>query len=202
MRVFDRIILKYGGLFYVQIWEQKLKVTEASSGRTLEEPPLVAIRTENDGKKVIEAVGNKAKLSAIEGLNVVNPFSHPRVLISDFTVGEKLLAHFFQIFNKEKFIAPSPTVVIHPMERTDGGLSGIERRAFRELGIGAGARKVYVYEGPEIPLHELREERFEKEEGMRSIPEKRASSVSTVVYYALFLMAVLFAFFFMKINGN
>ena len=31
---------------------------------------------------------------------VVNPFSHPRVLFSDFEVGEKLLQHVFDILNE------------------------------------------------------------------------------------------------------
>jgi len=44
----------------------------------------------------------------------------------------------------------SPGVVIQPMEITDGGLSEVEERVFRELAMGAGAAKVVVWLGHEL----------------------------------------------------
>ena len=202
MRAFNKLISKYSSTFYVQIWENKLKITEAPSGEVIEESPLVAIRTEKDGKKIIEAVGNNAKLAAGPNLIVVNPFSHPRVLFSDFTVGEKLLAYFFKKMNEGKYFALRPIVVVHPMEKIEGGLTAIERRAFQELGAGAGAREVFVHEGPEISLQDLQRERSERKSELLSISEKKEGPVSTVVSYALFLLAILFAFFFLRLNGN
>ena len=38
-----------------------------------------------------------------------------------------------------KLFSMSPIIVVHPMEKIEGGLTGIEHRAFRELALGAGA---------------------------------------------------------------
>lgn len=202
MRVLNKRLSKYSRLFYVQIWEKKLKITEAPSGRVLEETPLVAVRTDKGGKQVIDAVGANAKLAAGPDVRVVNPFSHPRVLLSDFAVGEKVLAHFFRELSRGKFLAMRPVVIMHPMEKTEGGLTGIESRAWQELGTGAGAREVFIYDGTEIPLHNLQQGRFEAQEPMASLPEKKENAVGTVVSFVLFLLAILFAFLLMKMNGG
>lgn len=202
MRAFNKLVSRYSSIFYVQIWEKKLKITEAPSGRVIEEPPLVAIRTEKDGKKVIDSVGYGAKLATGANVIVVNPFSHPRVLFSDFTVGEKLLAYFFKQMNEGRYFALRPVVVVHPMEKTEGGLTGIERKAFQELGAGAGAREVFVHEGAEIPLQNLQQEKLEAKEDVPSLRQTKGGPVGTVVSYVLFLLAILFAFFLMKLNGN
>jgi hypothetical protein len=52
--------------------------------------------------------------------------------------------------------AGSPGVVIQPLEMTEGGLSEIEERVFRELAIGAGAAKVIVWLGHELSDSEVR----------------------------------------------
>jgi rod shape-determining protein MreB len=38
-------------------------------------------------------------------------------------------------------------VVIHPLEKIEGGLSQVEERLFHELAVGAGASKVVVWAG-------------------------------------------------------
>jgi rod shape-determining protein MreB and related proteins len=160
MYMFNKLVSKYSNILYVQIWESKLKITEAHSGRIVDEAPLVAVRTENDGKMIIEAVGNMAKLVAGPNISVVNPFSHPRMLLSDFTIGEKLLVYCFKKMSKGTLLALRPVVVIHPMEKIEGGLTEIERRAFQELATAADARETFVHEGTEIPLHRLNEGNF------------------------------------------
>jgi rod shape-determining protein MreB len=49
-----------------------------------------------------------------------------------------------------KILAPSPVVIIHPMEKLEGGVSEIECRVYQELALGAGARKVYIHVGEEL----------------------------------------------------
>jgi rod shape-determining protein MreB len=192
MRAFNKLVSRYSSLFYVQIWEEKLKMTESATGRSIEEAPLVAIRTEEDGKKIIDAVGNNAKLAAGPKISVINPFSHPRLLFSDFTVGEKLLTYFLKEMNHGKFFALRPVVVIHPMEKTEGGLTDIERRAFQELAVGAGAREVFVHEGAEIPLHHLKKESFEYKEEMVSLPKNEKNTRSSFASFVLFALGILF----------
>ena len=139
------IINKFGVTLYVQIWENRIKVSDVNSTNVFDEKPLVELDTTNKNKIRVTKFGNEA------GTNAVNPFSHPRVLLSDFGVGEKLLQLIFNRMLDNHFFSPQPAVVIHPMVKTEGGLTDVEIRAFRELCLGAGARDVVVYVGK--PLH-------------------------------------------------
>lgn len=148
-----KFINSFGTTMYVQIWEKRIKVTNIKTGKLYDEAPLAAVETINKGKKTITAVGNNAALVMGKNIEVINPFSHPRVLFSDFHVAEKLLQNIFKLLTGEKILTLAPAVVIHPMEKTEGGLTMIEERAFRELALGAGARDVVVYQGPALPIH-------------------------------------------------
>ncbi|WP_126452091.1 rod shape-determining protein [Sulfuriflexus mobilis] len=148
-----RFINSFGTTMYVQIWEKRIKVTNIETGKIYDEAPLVAIETVNKDKKAVNAVGNKAALLMGKNIEVINPFSHPRVLFSDFHVAEKLLQHIFKLLTGGKIFILAPAVVIHPMEKTEGGLTLIEERAFRELALGAGARDVVIYQGSPLPIH-------------------------------------------------
>lgn len=128
----------------------KIKVCNAKTRAVFEEEPLVAIEITERGQKVILAIGSKAhQLAHKPNVIAVNPFSHPRVLFSDFQVGEKVLQYAFKNLPQQRHFGLSPLVVIHPMEKTEGGLTMIEKRAFSELAIGGGAKKAVVYEGNE-----------------------------------------------------
>jgi len=147
------ILNKFGAVLYVQIWEKKIKVTDITTKKIVfDEKALVAVKNKN-GKKSIEAIGNNAALVSDSSLNieVSQPFSHKRLLLSNFTLAEILLHH---IFNNEmkRHIFVGPRVVIHPMEKIEGGLGQIEIRAFRDLAIGAGARCVKVHQGKELSI--------------------------------------------------
>lgn len=148
-----RLIDKLGSTVYVQIWENRIKVVDVISGVSFDEPPLVAIESTEKGQKTIVAVGNEVKsMSPSESIEIVNPFLHPRALINDFIVAEKVLQHAFHLTLGKKFISPAPAVVIHPMDKTEGGLTMIEKKAFRELALGAGAREVELYLGSELSV--------------------------------------------------
>ena len=38
------------------------------------------------------------------------------------------------------------------MEKSEGGLTAIEKKAFTELALGAGSREAIVYSGPELSV--------------------------------------------------
>ena len=144
-----------GATMYVQVWEHRLKITNVDTGAVFDESPVLAIKITNNGQPTIAAFGNKASAEIAEDIEHINPFSHPRSLIADFTSGEKLIQHIFKLLSSGSLFNPSPLAVIHPMEKIDGGLTQVEQRAFRELGAGAGAREVAVYQGPELDIHEF-----------------------------------------------
>lgn len=139
---------------YLQIWENRIRAFDSKTGKVFDEVPLLAIETNEQGQKVVLAVGNAAEnLANKTRLEVVNPFSHPRLLLGDFYVAEKLVQHVFRELFDKTWLTPSPRVVIHPMEKNEGGLTQVEEKAFREMALGAGAREVLLYSGTPLPCH-------------------------------------------------
>ena len=116
-------------------------------GIVLNEPSVVAIRQEEGpgGKKIIEAVGCKAKqmLRKVPGnIEAVRPMKDG--VIADFTVTEQMLKQFIKMVHQKKLFSPSPRVIIC----VPCGSTQVERRAIRESALSAGASKVYLIEEP------------------------------------------------------
>lgn len=116
-------------------------------GIVLNEPSVVAIRQEEGpgGKKIIEAVGSKAKqmLGKVPGnIEAVRPMKDG--VIADFTVTEQMLKQFIKMAHQKKLFSPSPRVIIC----VPCGSTQVERRAIRESALSAGASKVYLIEEP------------------------------------------------------
>lgn len=141
----------FSNTLYVQIWVEHIKVTMIEDNNVFSEKPLLAIKTDHKGKRTVVAVGNAAE--TIQDAEIINPFKHPRLLLAQFAMGEKLMQWIFHQLHQTKLFKPAPRVVIHPLEKLEGGLTDIERRAFEEMALGAGARDVVVYEGTELSIH-------------------------------------------------
>ena len=141
---------------YIQFSDARLKVSSPSVAQPFECSPFVAIEDKN-GKKIITAIGREAEaLKGNANVNVVNPFAHPRMLIGDFTVGEKLLQHAFRSFFKGKWLFPRLEGIMHPERDLEGGLTQVEYRAVRELSENAGCRKVAIHEGRALTMEEVK----------------------------------------------
>lgn len=83
-------------------------------------------------------------------------FTTTRLLVGQFREAQTALKEAMgKVIAKGLFTA-SPGVVIQPLEMTDGGLSEIEERIFRELAVGAGAAKVVVWLGHELSDPEVK----------------------------------------------
>jgi rod shape-determining protein MreB len=116
-------------------------------GIVLDEPSVVAIRHEpgSGGKKVIEAVGLKAKqmLGKVPGnIEAIRPMKDG--VIADFTVTEQMLKQFIRMVHEKKFLSPSPRVIIC----VPCGSTQVERRAIRESALSAGSSQVFLIEEP------------------------------------------------------
>ena len=68
------------------------------------------------------------------------------MLVGDFTAAQECLKKALSEARGSGF-ALTTAVVIHPVERIDGGLTQVEERLFYELAVGAGASKVVVWVG-------------------------------------------------------
>jgi rod shape-determining protein MreB len=190
-RMIRRLLSRFAPVIYVQIWEDRIKVLNVSSNVSFDDSPLVVIRTSDKGEKLISGIGKKASLSLDSNEKVVNPFSHPRVLFSDFYVAEKLLQHAFQQINNIKYLRPQPKVIVHPMEKTEGGLTMIEKRAFRELALGAGAIEVKLHTGKPLTISSIDFDQLEEDEGFLQEVLNNSSTSSNLIVFMFYLVFII-----------
>jgi rod shape-determining protein MreB len=142
-------------LIYVQISPERLLVRDPKRGVVFDEPPEIALERRPKAKANIAGIGAAARARAGQPMvDIVNPFAHPRSLVSDFTVGEQLLKAAVQrLAGKWTALAGfflSPRIVIHPLGDPAGGFTQVELRAFREMALGAGAGQVRICLGPPL----------------------------------------------------
>lgn len=128
-------------------------------GIVLDEPSVVAIRQDQfAGQKKVAAVGLEAKrmLGRTPGnISAIRPMKDG--VIADFFVTEKMLQHFIHKVHENRFLRPSPRVLVC----VPCGSTQVERRAIRESALSAGAREVYLIDEPMaaaigsgMPVHE------------------------------------------------
>lgn len=79
-------------------------------------------------------------------------FSNQRLLVADFAAAQELLQSAINQLLPRRFMRLywPPQLLIQPLERLEGGLSGVEERILLELGLGCGARKVRLHLGAEL----------------------------------------------------
>ncbi len=116
-------------------------------GIVLNEPSVVAIRQERgpQGPKTIAAVGAEAKRMlgrTPSNITAIRPLKDG--VIADFTVTEKMLQYFIHKVHKNRFLHPSPRVLVS----VPCGSTQVERRAIKESAMGAGASEVFLIEEP------------------------------------------------------
>lgn len=116
-------------------------------GIVLNEPSVVAIRQGSDSvtQKHVVAVGSEAKLMLGRtpgNISAIRPMKDG--VIADFYVTEKMLQHFIHKVHENRFLRPSPRVLVS----VPCGSTQVERRAIRESAISAGAREVFLLEEP------------------------------------------------------
>lgn len=138
------------GPFYVRISKARLKVLNVKTGKEFDDVPFVGLSDDRPPK--IAAIGATANMLFERSFN---PFAHPRVIVSDFEVAETLLMYAFKLVSKAKYFRLAPVVIMHAIDELEGGLTDVEKRLLNELGMGAGARKVYVWEGKELSVEDI-----------------------------------------------
>lgn len=111
-------------------------------GIVLNEPSVVAIRTDRGAKNRILAVGLEAKnmLGRTPG-NIVAIRPMADGVIADFEVTEAMLRYFIRrVHNRRRFLRPRMVIVV------PSGITSVERRAVREAAESVGAREVFLIE--------------------------------------------------------
>lgn len=139
-----------GGPYYLRLNRERIAIKNISSGETIEFRSVMGI----DDSRKVASIGDPVSPHAVQ---IVNPFDHPRLLVHDFTVAEKMCAFAFQEAANMSPLRPAPVVVMHPDCQLEGGLTIIEARVLREMAEGGGARKVFVHEGPRLTDDDVRQ---------------------------------------------
>jgi len=115
-------------------------------GIVLNQPSVVALRMVGpSGSRQVVSVGDEARsmIGRTPGtLQAIRPLKDG--VIADFYVTEKMLQYFMHQVHENKFLRPSPRVLVG----VPSGSTQVERRAIRESALGAGAREVYLIEEP------------------------------------------------------
>lgn len=137
-----------GGPCYLKINRDRVSIRNVSTGEFVDVAPKLGL----DDSGTILSVGDPVDPTAVR---VLKPFQHPRILIEDFTGGEKVIQYAIRKLFGMDLLRPSPIVVVHPDVDLDGGLTQIEARALREMVEGAGARKVFLHYGRQLTDQEV-----------------------------------------------
>jgi rod shape-determining protein MreB len=82
-----------------------------------------------------------------DAVRFVEPFSHPRIIISNFACASKLLQYSIQQMSRIKWMLAAPILILQPDMDLLAGLSEIETRVLLEMGENAGARRTIAYYG-------------------------------------------------------
>lgn len=145
----------FSPLVYIQISPNLLTLKNLKTGLEISEVAEIALSLPPK-PKVILGAGAEARLaSASEPAQLIQPFAHPRSLVSDFASAEALIRLQLQRVLGKGWLRVAPSVVMHPLGNPDGGFTQVELRAFREMALGAGASTARVWTGRPLADHEL-----------------------------------------------
>lgn len=145
----------FSPLVYIQIAPNLLTLKNLKTGLEISEVAEIALSLPPK-PKVILGAGAEARLaSASEPAQLIQPFAHPRSLVSDFASAEALIRLQLQRVLGKGWLRVAPSVVMHPLGNPDGGFTQVELRAFREMALGAGASTARVWTGRPLANHEL-----------------------------------------------
>lgn len=88
---------------------------------------------------------NSGNRESVE-IRAERPFSHPRMLVGDFSEAQRCLKKAVAAINGPGLVLRT-RILMQPMEKIEGGLTQVEERLFLELALGSGAAKALVWVG-------------------------------------------------------
>lgn len=119
-------------------------VIAKGQGIVINEPSVVAVKTEKYGVQKVLAVGKEAKemVGKTPGnIKAIRPMKDG--VIADFDMTEQMIRKFIEkAHGRSSFISPRIIICV------PYGLTQVERKAVRESAISAGAREVFLIEEP------------------------------------------------------
>ncbi len=142
--LFNKLIGLFSNDLSIDLGTANTLVIVKGKGIVINEPSVVAVKTEKYGHQKVLAVGHEAKemVGKTPGnIRAIRPMKDG--VIADFDMTEKMIRRFIEkAHGRTNLISPRIIICI------PYGLTQVERKAVRESAMSAGAREVYLIDEP------------------------------------------------------
>ena len=142
--IFNKLIGLFSSDLAIDLGTANTLVIAKGQGIIINEPSVVAVKTEKYGHQKVLAVGHDAKemVGKTPGnIQAIRPMKDG--VIADFDMTEKMIRKFIEKAHGRKSLISPRIIICVPY-----GLTQVERKAVRESALSAGAREVFLIEEP------------------------------------------------------
>jgi len=142
--IFNKIIGLFSNDLSIDLGTANTIVIAKGRGIIINEPSVVAVKTEKYGQTRVLAVGTEAKemVGKTPGnIKAIRPMRDG--VIADFDMTEKMIRKFIEKAHGRSALISPRIIICVPY-----GLTQVERKAVRESALSAGAREVFLIEEP------------------------------------------------------
>ena len=142
--IFNKIVGLFSNDLSIDLGTANTIVIAKGRGIIINEPSVVAIKTEKYGQTRVLAVGHEAKemVGKTPGnIKAIRPMRDG--VIADFDMTEKMIRKFIEKAHGRTSLISPRIIICVPY-----GLTQVERKAVRESALSAGAREVFLIEEP------------------------------------------------------
>ena len=142
--IFNKIIGLFSNDLSIDLGTANTIVIAKGQGIIINEPSVVAVKTEKYGHQKVLAVGQEAKemVGKTPGnIKAIRPMKDG--VIADFDMTEKMIRKFIEKAHGRTSLISPRIIICVPY-----GLTQVERKAVRESALSAGAREVFLIEEP------------------------------------------------------
>jgi len=142
--IFNKIIGLFSNDLSIDLGTANTIVIAKGRGIIINEPSVVAVKTEKFGHSRVLAVGHEAKemVGKTPGnIRAIRPMRDG--VIADFDMTEKMIRKFIEKAHGRSSLISPRIIICVPY-----GLTQVERKAVRESALSAGAREVFLIEEP------------------------------------------------------
>ncbi|MDP3266672.1 MAG: rod shape-determining protein [Sulfuricurvum sp.] len=142
--LFNKFIGMFSNDLSIDLGTANTLVIVKGKGIVINEPSVVAVKTEKNGHQRVLAVGSEAKemVGKTPGnIKAIRPMKDG--VIADFDMTEKMIRKFIEKAHGRSSLISPRIIICIPY-----GLTQVERKAVRESAMSAGAREVYLIDEP------------------------------------------------------
>ena len=142
--IFNKIVGLFSNDLSIDLGTANTIVIAKGRGIIINEPSVVAVKTEKYGQTRVLAVGHEAKdmVGKTPGnIKAIRPMKDG--VIADFDMTEKMIRKFIEKAHGRSSLISPRIIICVPY-----GLTQVERKAVRESALSAGAREVFLIEEP------------------------------------------------------